>query len=285
MSRFAWTTLLAATALLLLGLALDAPARGWAVGAVAAAYLALLAAGVCSIRLGFFAKALCRGTPGKMRVALTFDDGPDPEVTPRLLDLLREEGASATFFCIGERAAAHPGIVRRMAAEGHVVGNHTFRHVWWTNFLFGLRLRQEIARAQEGLEAILGVAPRFFRPPAGLTNPHLRGALEPLGLTLVGWDVRPFGRGADPNAVVERVLRRVRDGSILVLHDGDARPDPLLRIVATLIARLRSQGVRFVSLEGMVSHLHLAHSGHVRNEDATPRRDGSRCRAGWGRGR
>jgi peptidoglycan-N-acetylglucosamine deacetylase len=262
MSRFAWTTIVAVLALLLLGFALDAPARGWALGAVAAAYLAVFAAGVSCIRFGFFANALCRGTPGGMRVALTFDDGPNPDVTPRLLDLLREQGASATFFCIGERAAAHPEIVRRMAAEGHTVGNHTFRHAWWTNFLFGRRLRQEIARAQDGLTAILGSAPRFFRPPAGLTNPHLRGALEQLGLTLVGWDVRPFDRGADPNAVVERVLRRVRDGSIIVLHDGDARSDPLLRVVAALIAGLRARGYRVVSLEG------LADSSDARKDPA-----------------
>jgi peptidoglycan/xylan/chitin deacetylase (PgdA/CDA1 family) len=249
MSRFALATMIAALALVALALSLGPPGRWWAMGAVAAAYLALLGLGVAFIRMGFFAKALCRGKPGGMRVALTFDDGPDPEATPRLLDLLKDQKVPATFFCIGERASARPDIVRRMAQEGHAVGNHTSRHAWWTNFLFGRRLREEIGRAQETLRDILGRAPRYFRSPAGLTNPHLPGALSRLGLTLVGWDVRPFDRGAEPQAVIERVARQARDGSVIVLHDGGARAEALVRIVAAVVAHLRSAGYTLVSLD------------------------------------
>jgi len=249
MSRFALTTIIAAACITVLALALGGPARWWGMGAVAAAYLIIMVVGVTSIRLGFFCRAFCRGKPGQMRLALTFDDGPDSDATAPLLDVLKEQQVPAAFFCVGETAAANPGLVRRMAAEGHVVGNHTFRHGWWTNFLVGRPLRREVARAQEALRGILGRAPRYFRSPVGLTNPHLRGALNSLDMVLLGWDVRPFDRGSRPEAVLRRIRRRVRDGSIIVLHDGGAHADTLSRLVTELVTELRARGYTFASLE------------------------------------
>jgi len=249
MSRFALTTIIAATCIIVLALALGGPARWWGMGAVAAAYLITMVVGVTSIRLGFFCRAFCRGKPGQMRLALTFDDGPDSNATAPLLDVLKEQQVPATFFCVGELAAAKPGLVQRMAAEGHAVGNHTFRHGWWTNFLVGRPLRREVARAQDTLRKILGRVPRYFRSPVGLTNPHLRGALNSLDMALIGWDVHPFDRGSQPEAVLRRIRRRVRDGSIIVLHDGGAHADTLRRLVTELITELRACGYTFASLE------------------------------------
>jgi len=249
MSRFATTTLLAALVMVAAVLWIPSPA-GWIVlGAVGAAYLVLVGLGVFWMRLGFFVPALCCGSPGGRRVALTFDDGPDPEATPALLDLLKTKGVPATFFCVGERAAAHPDLVRRIAREGHTVGNHSSRHAWWTNFLAGRRLHREVERAQETLGDILGAVPRYYRSPMGLTNPHLRRVLYRLALELVGWDVRPFDRGADSETVAARVLRRVRDGSIVVLHDGGARPEALTGAVDTIVRELRLRGYTFVGLD------------------------------------
>ncbi len=165
MSRFALLTVAAVVLAGALGLLAEAPARWWAVGLVAAAYVASVALGVAWMRLGLFASALCHGERSARLVALTFDDGPDPQATPPLLDMLRDRGVPAAFLCVGEKAAEHPGIVRRMAAEGHAVGNHTFHHGWRTNFLFGRHLRAELARAQDTLLGITGVAPAYFRPP------------------------------------------------------------------------------------------------------------------------
>ena len=253
MSRFHLTTLLAGSVAIGACLLLRGFPRWAAVGAVGAAYVLVFGLGVAFVRMGFFCSALCRGQPGHRRVALTFDDGPDPAATPLLLDLLKEQSVPASFFCVGGRASAHPAILRRMAAEGHTVGNHTYRHAWWTNFLFGRLLRDEIGRAQEVLREILGHAPVHYRSPMGLTSPHLPGVLRRLGLLLVGWDVRrPFDRRADPRDVVARVVERARDGSIILLHDGGARADALLRAVDEIVRTLRSRGYTFVSLAELV---------------------------------
>ncbi len=215
-----------------------------------ALYLAIFALGVSIVRLNFFVRAVCRGKAnGLKHVALTFDDGPDPKATPRLLDLLDLYGIRAGFFVIGGKAAADPVIVKDIERRGHVVGNHSYRHVWWTNFLTGRRLDQEIRRTQDAIRAATGKTPAFYRPPVGLTNPHLGNALRRAGLVVIGWDVRPFDTCNGPDTVIRRVLKRVRDGSIIVLHDGGQQPAHLACLVEGLAQSLPERGYAFADLE------------------------------------
>jgi len=250
MTRFTTTTLCFVVVVVAATVATSGRLR-WASCIIAGgAYLIVVGLGVAFIRMRFFADAVCRGTPGRKRVALTFDDGPDPSVTPVLLDLLDELGVKATFFCIGRNVLEHPDIVRRIAAKGHCLANHTFRHAWWTNFLWGRALRNEIDRAQYALESVTGVRPVFFRSPMGLTNPHLDSALRKAGLVLIGWDVRSLDRRRESaSIVINRVLRKVRDGSIVLLHDGRADKDRLLEIVRQVIDALRQNGYVFVRVD------------------------------------
>jgi peptidoglycan/xylan/chitin deacetylase (PgdA/CDA1 family) len=197
----------------------------WALGAVAANHAALAAGGLLprSRLLGpnwtrLPARAAARG-----EFALTLDDGPDPEVTPRVLALLARHGAQATFFCIGERAERHPQLVRAIVAAGHRVENHSQRH----RHDFSLRgpgyTLAEVRAAQHSLARLAGSAPRFFRAPAGLRNPFLDPALARLGLQLVSWTRRGFDtRSRDALAVARRLTRGLRAGDILLLHDGHA---------------------------------------------------------------
>jgi len=191
-----------------------------------------------------------------MQIALTFDDGPDTAATPLLLDMLKQYGVRATFFCIGELASEHPEILRRIAAEGHLIGNHTFKHEWWTNFLFGRYLRSEIQRAQEAIRMAAGMTPEYFRSPMGLSNPHLGKALRLAGLALVGWDVRAFDRRSDPREAVARVLERARDGSIIALHDGGIPPARMVAAVEGIISGLRAKGYKLVHLEDLLDNSH-----------------------------
>jgi peptidoglycan/xylan/chitin deacetylase (PgdA/CDA1 family) len=156
-------------------------------------------------------------------VAITIDDGPDPEVTPRVLDILDRYAAKATFFCIGELAERHPDLCREIIRRGHVIGNHSQHH----NVLFSLfgpqRIYREILHAQGVLTSITGYTPRFFRPSAGLRNIFLDPALARLGLQLVTWCKRGFDtRENDPDKVLRRLLRDLKGGDILLLHDGNA---------------------------------------------------------------
>jgi peptidoglycan/xylan/chitin deacetylase (PgdA/CDA1 family) len=157
-----------------------------AVGSLLGLYVLLFSLGICVIRLGYFVRSFCRsGQPGA-GVVLTFDDGPDPSGTKGLLDALSQHGVKAVFFPIGMKAEAHPDLLREIDQAGHVIGNHTYRHAWFTNMLVGKSLEQEMARAQKVIEAAIGKTPAFFRPPAGLTNPHFRKVLKRLGLISVG---------------------------------------------------------------------------------------------------
>jgi peptidoglycan-N-acetylglucosamine deacetylase len=156
-------------------------------------------------------------------VAITIDDGPDPEVTPRVLDVLDAHGARATFFCIGERVAEHPALARAIAARHHEIGNHSQRHLKRFSLL-GLRgIGEEIGLAQQAILDATGERPRFFRAPAGLRNPLLEPVLAREGLQLVSWTRRGFDT-VSPNAgaVLSRLTRRLQGGDILLLHDGHA---------------------------------------------------------------
>ncbi|HEX4964166.1 MAG TPA: polysaccharide deacetylase family protein, partial [Thermoanaerobaculia bacterium] len=156
-------------------------------------------------------------------VALTFDDGPDPDVTPRVLDLLDDHGARATFFCIGERVRAYPEIAAEIARRGHRVENHTQTHPHLFACYPAPALRREVAVAQREITRAAGRAPRLFRAPAGLRNPLLDYVLYRAGLTLVSWTRRGFDAlERDPRRIVRRLLAGLAPGDVLLLHDGSA---------------------------------------------------------------
>lgn len=157
-------------------------------------------------------------------VALTFDDGPDPEVTPRVLDRLTRASARASFFLIADRARRHPGLVAAMVAAGHRVENHTDTHPHGFAFYGPRRIDGEIGRAQTSLAELAGVAPVYFRAPAGVRNPFVERALAPRGLVTAAWTRRGFDTvDQRPAAVASRVLRGLRAGDVLLFHDGRGR--------------------------------------------------------------
>lgn len=181
-------------------------------------------------------------------VALTFDDGPDPVDTPRLLDLLREKGVPATFFVVGRRAEAHPEIVRRAWEEGHLIGNHTWSHRPLFCFLPPWRLRREIEGGTEAIRRACGHKPHYFRSPVGLRHPFLRPALEKAGLEFVAWRLRSMDtRTRSAERLERRIVDRARGGDIILLHDR--RPEgaqAMLTALPGVIDSLRARGFSFV---------------------------------------
>jgi peptidoglycan/xylan/chitin deacetylase (PgdA/CDA1 family) len=170
------------------------------------------------------------------RIALTFDDGPDPVFTPRVLDLLGERGVRATFFLVGERAARAPHVVRAIAAAGHEVGSHGWSHT--SLWLCGpARTEAEIARTRAALADLTGTAPALFRPPWGMVNAAMFGALRRHGQQCVFWSIQPEGlRPVRAPAQVQRVLRRAHPGAIVDLHDAEGTPGAPARLCAALPA-------------------------------------------------
>lgn len=187
----------------------------------------------------------------KKEVWLTLDDGPDPEDTPFLLDALDAAGAKAIFFLIGEKARAYPDLVAAIAARGHLVGNHTFTHPQSTFWLAGPRRTfHEVTVTQNLLHDLTGSAPAWFRAPAGFKNGFLHPVLRRQGLHLMGWSARGLdGRDTHRERIVARVLKRLRPGAILLLHEGkrDAAGHSLARdTVPQVLAALRQQGYQCV---------------------------------------
>lgn len=201
----------------------------WALGAVVINQVLLTGAGLLprTTLLGANLNRLPATAVQRREIALTIDDGPDPLVTPRVLDLLDAAGAKASFFCIGRYAEQYPALVQEIVARGHSVENHGDSHSW-VFALFGMaRMRADIAAAQEKLRQITGRPPQFFRPTAGLRNPLLDPVLSRLGLKLASWTRRPYDTSeGNPQVVYERLVVNLAAGDILLLHDGHAATTP-----------------------------------------------------------
>jgi peptidoglycan/xylan/chitin deacetylase (PgdA/CDA1 family) len=258
----AWhPTLLIRASVALHGLALLAviaePAQWrWALGAVVINHLLLTAVGLWprSNVLGPNWTRLPAAATARQEIALTIDDGPDPLVTPQVLDILDRYAARATFFCVGEKAERYPDVCREIVRRGHAVENHSQRHRHHFALLGPRGFLRELQAAQSTLSRITGQRPVFFRAPAGLRNPFLDPVLARLGLTLASWSVRGFDtRVGDPERVRHALLRELRAGAILLLHDGNAARSPrgipvILEVLPAVLESAAAAGLRFVSL-------------------------------------
>jgi peptidoglycan/xylan/chitin deacetylase (PgdA/CDA1 family) len=228
----------------------------WTLGAVIADQLLLTGLGLWprSSGLGANLTRLPAAAAARGEVAITIDDGPDPEVTPRVLAILAEHRARVTFFCIGERATRFPDCVRDCAAAGHAIENHSYSHGHNFSLLGPGRIARDIARAQQVLGQLSGTAPRFFRAPAGLRNPLLDPALQRQGLLLASWTRRGFDTvSTDAATVLARLTRNLRPGDILLLHDGHAAVSPagtplVLEVLPRLIEAIRQRSLHPVTL-------------------------------------
>jgi peptidoglycan/xylan/chitin deacetylase (PgdA/CDA1 family) len=160
-------------------------------------------------------------------VGLTFDDGPSPLTTPKVLDALDAHGAKASFFAIGRKVAAHPALARSIVERGHTLGCHSFAH----DRFFALRgaktVRSDLLAARTTIEDATGVGCTLFRPPVAIYNPILAQVAKELGFTMMGHSVRGRDgrRSADARSVLERLARKVKGGSIVILHDAAEHED------------------------------------------------------------
>jgi peptidoglycan/xylan/chitin deacetylase (PgdA/CDA1 family) len=219
---------------------------------------ALLADGVARPGSNVFYPTVKHGSRDAKRVALSFDDGPDPEVTPAVLDALAKHGARATFFSIGQSLEAHPQLARRIVLEGHELGNHSFRHSRWQNFFSVRKQAREIERGAQAIAAVTGSqAKPLYRPPIGLKSPPLARAAHQQQLTLVAWSLHSHDtRTADPERIARRVLRRIRPGDVVLMHDGHDLPGrhrpACAQALPSILEGLREKGLRCVTVSELL---------------------------------
>jgi peptidoglycan/xylan/chitin deacetylase (PgdA/CDA1 family) len=236
----------------------DAPTSWWIAGVIVLLALALIAWGVFDVNSPLWTPTLWQ-VPGVEAVALTFDDGPDPVYTPRVLEILARENVAATFFVVGERARANPDLLREIDRQGHLIGNHSFSHAWNINFGLHARLAHEIDNCNEAIVAAIGKRPRFYRAPHGFKNPALGDVLAKRAMTCVGWQVRGFDAvRADASEIARRLVQKAKAGGILLLHDGSGLQgtrdrSATLEALPLVITGLRARGLAFKRLDELTA--------------------------------
>ena len=195
----------------------------WALAAIAANQVLIGAAVMWprSMWIGENIRSLPTASVANKEIALTFDDGPDPNITPRVLDLLDASGQKGSFYVVGERAEKHPSVIQDIVKRGHAVENHSHRHTNTFAFYPSSRLHAELEAAQQAIANASGSLPRFFRAPMGFRSPFLDPAIAHLGLHYTSWTRRGFDATArDSNVVLRRLVTNLSGGDILLLHDG-----------------------------------------------------------------
>lgn len=223
----------------------------WVVIILAIALVSFLVWASADVKSNIYLRTVCKGDGQDKVVALTFDDGPDEVMTPKVLEVLGRYNIKATFFLVGEKVDRHPELVRQMVQEGHIVANHTFSH----KSVFPLSSRrvveQEILACSRSIKAAVGLSPLLFRPPFGVTNPIIGKAVGHCGLKAIGWSVRSLDTVAksEREDVCRRVEAKLHPGAIILLHDRCAKSDELLESIIRVTFK---SGYKFIALSDML---------------------------------
>ena len=235
----------------------------WALAVVVVNHLVIAATGLWprSNWLGPNWTQLPHAAANRNEIALPIDDGPDPVVTPQVLDILDRFHVKATFFCIGKRAVQYPELCREIVLRGHAVENHSQQHRHNFSLLGMGGFAREIQAAQDTLFSITGIHPKFFRAPAGLRNPFLDPVLNRLGLRLASWSVRGFDTQLkDAEKVKNKLLAGLCPGAIILMHDGNAARSNvgvpanesvpvILTVLPSLLQAAEQKNLHFVTLQ------------------------------------
>ena len=251
-----WVTSFGAVALLARSVLLGPVPIGVAVAAFLL-YATLTCVGWIFPQLEMYGDVVWRGQAGQQRIALTFDDGPHPDSTRKVLRLLAERGLVASFFLVGKKAAAHPDVVREIHAAGHTLGLHGYSHERLFAFKPPREVARDIERTQQAVEEACGVRPTLFRPPLGHVSPRVAAGARRAGVQVVAWNVMSLDgfEGVEPPSVVERITRRLRDGAIVILHDAaerDGYEPASVEALPAILDAIAARGLRTVGVEQFV---------------------------------
>lgn len=204
----------------------------------------------CSIRSNIYLKVFCKKKTTEKIVAITFDDSPDPEQTPKVLQVLKEQQIPACFFCIGHKVKGNERLIRQIIDDGHLLGNHSFTHAFAFPLYSLPRMERDLQACRLALEEVISQKIKFFRPPFGITNPTIAQAIKRSGYIPIGWNIRTFDtQRPSPEKVLRRIKKKLCPGSIILLHDRMPGSDCLL---ATVLHFLKEQGYTVVRIDQMM---------------------------------
>jgi len=194
------------------------------------------------------------GDSTQNKIALTFDDGPQDVYTPQILDILKKYGVKATFFLIGKNVEAFPGVAKRIAQEGHCIGNHTYSH---PDLVLKTKehIRLELQKTEEAIYNATGIKPYLFRPPYGADNHWVALEVENLGYVIIQWSVSGLNGRNDLqfDKLAQKVITNTKNGSIILLHDGNRLSNKIdrsqiIKALPIIIETLQQQGYQFVTI-------------------------------------
>jgi peptidoglycan/xylan/chitin deacetylase (PgdA/CDA1 family) len=187
----------------------------------------------------------------KNNIAITFDDGPNPEFTPKVLSLLNKHNAKATFFCIGKNIEAHPELLQSIIAQGHTIGNHTYSHSNGFGFFSSEKVTKELQKTNELAEKITGLKLKLYRPAFGITNPNIKKAIQITKLISIGWSKRSLDTMAlSEKIVLNRITKNLKKGDIILLHDSSAKS---VAVLERLLLFLQSKEMQSVTVDHLLA--------------------------------
>lgn len=195
------------------------------------------------------------GPRNRREVALTFDDGPETNYTPRILSILSRHRVRAAFFCLGQHVAAYPNVLRQIVNQGHIVGNHSWSHADLSKVTVE-EVRSEIRQTNQAIRNLTGLTPLYLRPPFGAISDQEVQTVREFGMKIILWDTDSLDwSGITRDEIVQNVVSQVKPGSIILMHNfmGAKGLENTIQALPVIITRLRNMGYRFVSLEELLS--------------------------------
>lgn len=216
-----------------------------AVSAMIVCYLIFTLIASFQISWNYFITSICK--INSKGICLSFDDGPDPATTPKILEILKSNNLKAVFFVIGKKAAQYPALIQLIQENGHVIGNHSYDHNNSIGFFSSKKLIRDLEMCSETIEKIAGNKPKYFRPPFGVTNPRYQKVLKKLNLISIGWSGRSFDTVTkSKEKLLKRVDKYLSNGVILLFHDNQKIT---VEILPEVLERCKKKGIKIVPLQ------------------------------------
>ena len=213
-------------------------------------FLALLIYGSANIQSNFFAPAHCYTDIAEKQIALSFDDGPHHEFTPKVLSILAQYDALATFFVIGNNIQGNESLLKQIDAAGHGIGNHSHSHSFFIDFKSVQGFKDELNQTTESVFKIIGKRMKLFRPPYGVTTPNLAKASNGLNYSIIGWTIRSFDTtGVPAHIITRRVQTQIKPGVIILFHDTS---DKTIQVLKQTLNFAKENGYKIVSVEQLL---------------------------------
>ena len=227
------------------------PIGFWVYIGIVLVFVSILAWGSATIQSGFYLHSVCSGNRNTRAVTLTFDDGPDGQVTPMILDVLKEHHVKAAFFIIGSKAGKYPEVIKRIDAEGHIIGGHSYSHHFFFDLFSRRKTMDEMKKTSDIVFSLTGKRMLLFRPPYGVTNPILARAIKALNFTSVGWSLKSNDTVIkDDDLLLNRLISNVNKGDIILFHDNKSW---VVKLLKTFIPYLKNKEYSIDRLDQFVN--------------------------------